>query len=119
MCQHHNHSYLGYVPLNRKMDWAPPLGWVVFAPTGILPLIIPTSTLVTPGVSLVVVLVTLVTVLTLVTIVTLVTLVLVSSVEITLVTLVYLISLVLGTLVTRPMVILGLLVVIHQERWYL
>ena len=85
MCQHYNHSYYDLVPLNRKMGWAP-LGWVIFAPTGILPLITPTSTLVTPGVSLVVILVTLVT------------LVMVSS-------------------VTRPMVILSLLVVIHQEGW--
>ena len=106
MYQHHNHSYLDLVPLNRKMGWAPPLGWVVFDPTEIHPQITSTSTLVTPRVSLVVILVTLVTVVTLVTR----TLVLVSSVRITLVTLV---TLVLVTLVTRPMVGLSPLVVIH------
>ena len=52
----------------------PPLGWVVFAPTGILPLVTPTSTLVTstlvaPRVSSVVILVTLVTVVTLVAVI--------------------------------------------------
>ena len=69
------------------MGCPPPLRWVVFAPTGILPMIAPTSTMVTS------------------------TMVLVSSVEVTLVTLV------LGTLVTRPMVILGLLVSSHKEGW--
>ena len=89
MCQHHNHSYLDLVPLNRKMGWAPP-GVGCICPLGDSSPDNRYSTLATS------------------------TLVLVSSVEVTLVTLV---TLVFGTLVTRPMVILGLLVFIHQGRW--
>ena len=76
MCQHHNHSLLALVPMSRKMGWALlEVGCILRA--GILPLVASTTPLVTPRVSLVVVLVTLVTV---VTVVTFVTLVLIASV---------------------------------------
>ena len=110
MYQHHNQLYLGSVPLNRKTSWVP-LGWVVFPPTEIFPLVTPTRTLVTRTLVLVAAVITLVPLVTLVILVTLVTLVLVASV----ITLVSLVTLVGVTLVTRPMDILGLLVGVHQE----
>ena len=101
MYQHHSHVYLDFVPMSGKTGCPPPLRWVVFAPTGILPLITPTSTLVTRTLVLVSAvkntLVTLVTLVILVTLVTLVTLDLAASVKITLVTLVTLVGVTLVT----------------------